>query len=98
MLYEARRKLTRDLGLLRIRAGARLRDYHKVADRYVTAIVQGAITDRTVGFQLRHGFNVIRVVSNYLRHDPESLGHAAVIEWVNSEIADVEGYSTDVWP
>ena len=103
MLYEARRKLTRELGLLRIRAGARLRDYHKVADRmsaeeYVAAIVQGAVTDRTVGFQLRHGFNVIGVVSNYLRHDPESLGHAAVIEWVNSEIAEKEGYTTDVWP
>jgi hypothetical protein len=27
------------------------------------------------------------VVSGYLRHDPESLGHAAVIEWLNPEVA-----------
>lgn len=102
-LYAARRKLTRDLGLLRIRAGARLRDYHTVADRmtaeeYVAALVRGEMADRTVSFQLRHDFHVIGVVSNYLRHDPESLGHAAVIEWVNSAVADREGYSTDVWP
>jgi len=31
LLYEARRALTVRLGLLRIRAGARLRGYHKYA-------------------------------------------------------------------
>jgi hypothetical protein len=29
---------------------------------------------------------VIGVVSNYLRHDPESLGYAAVIEWLNAAV------------
>lgn len=88
LLYQAREQLVRDLGLLRIRAGSRLRDYHTVAgtmspSEYVARVVDGTLVDRTLTFQLRRGFRVIGVISNYLRHDPESLGNAAVIEWVN---------------
>jgi GNAT superfamily N-acetyltransferase len=101
-LYAARETLARRLGLLRIRAGARLRDYHRHADRmtaeaYVAAVVRGALVDRTLTFQLRRGFRVLGVVANYLRHDPESLGYAAVIEWVNDEVAFREGYAPNVW-
>lgn len=89
-LYAAREDLVRRLGLLRIRAGARLRDYSRFAqdltpDEYVAAVVRGDIVDRTLTFQLRRGFRVIGIVSNYLRHDPESLGYAAVIEWINPD-------------
>ncbi|MGQ0712136.1 MAG: GNAT family N-acetyltransferase [Gemmatimonadaceae bacterium] len=102
-LYAAREALARTLGLLRIRAGARLRDYHRFADRmsaeeYAAAVVRGEIVDRTLTFQLRRGFRVIGVVSSYLRHDPESLGHAAVIEWVNPDVAEREGYRIVSWP
>ena len=91
LLYSARTDLAQRLGLWRIRAGARLRDYHKHADRmsaeaYTAAVVRGDLVDRTLTFQLRRGFSVLGVVSNYLRHDPESLGHAAVIEWKNPQI------------
>jgi len=91
-LYEVRRELCQRLGLLRIRAGARLRGYHALADRigpvgYVRRVVRGEISDPTLSFQLRHDFRVIAVVSDYLRHDPESLGYAAVIEWLNPEVA-----------
>ena len=101
-LYEARRELAVRLGLLRIRAGARLRGYHEHAQRmtaaeYVTAVERGEIGDPTLTFQLRRGFRVIGVVADYLRHDPESLGYAAVIEWVNPEVADVVGYVTPPW-
>ncbi len=87
-LYAARRALARELGLLRIRAGARLRDYHRhaarlTAERYVAAVVRGELGDRTLSFQLGQGFRVIGVVAGYLANDPESLGYAAVIEWVN---------------
>jgi GNAT superfamily N-acetyltransferase len=87
-LYEAREALVRRLGLWRIRAGARLRDYHRYADtmsaeQYVDAVVRGELRDRTLSFQLHRGFHVLGVVANYLRHDPESLGYAAVIEWKN---------------
>lgn len=102
-IYEGRRALARRLGLLRIRAGARLRDYHHHADRlspeaYVAEVVRGALGDRTLSFQLGQGFQVIGVVSGYLAHDPESLGHAAVIEWVNREVAARTGYTPPPWP
>lgn len=91
-IYEARRELARRKGLLRIRAGARLRGYSRYADvmgarDYVRAVVQGEIRDPTLTFQLRHGFRVIMTVDNYLHSDPESGGNAAIIEWLNREVA-----------
>jgi GNAT superfamily N-acetyltransferase len=86
-LYAARADLVRRLGLRRIRAGARLRGYHRHAakmspEAYVERVVAGQLRDPTLTFQLRQGFRVIAVVSGYLLHDEESLGHAAVIEWL----------------
>lgn len=97
-LYQARRDLTVRLGLLRIRAGARLRNYHRYATQmsaedYVIGVIRGELKDPTLSFQLRHGFEVLAVVSDYLRHDPESLGYAAVIEWINAEVARPEDYA-----
>jgi GNAT superfamily N-acetyltransferase len=97
-IYQARRDLVQRLGLLRIRAGARLRGYHAHAGRlspeeYVIAVIRGELADPTLCFQLRRGFQVMGVVSEYLRHDPESLGHAAVIEWINTAVATVADYA-----
>ncbi len=94
-LYEARRDLVARLGLLRIRAGARLRGYHRYADRmsaeeYAIEVARRTISDPTVSFQLRRGFHILAVVPGYLRNDPESLGHAAVIEWLNAAVARPE--------
>jgi GNAT superfamily N-acetyltransferase len=55
-LYEARRELTMRLGLRRIRAGARLRGYHRVADtmtavEYVRRVERGELRDPTLSFQ-----------------------------------------------
>jgi len=91
-LYRARRRLVRDLGLRRIRAGARLRGYHRHADRlspeqYVQAVVRGELRDPTLSFQLREGFEVVAIVPSYLHDDPESRGFAAVIEWLNPDVA-----------
>lgn len=85
-LYRARQKLVERLGLARIRAGSRLRGYHRFASRmtaaeYVAEVARGRHRDPTLSFQLRRGFRVLGVVSDYLRNDPESLGWAAVIEW-----------------
>jgi hypothetical protein len=102
-LYHARRRLARRLGLLRIRAGARLRGYHRVAslmtaEEYVVDVVAGRRRDPTLSFQLRRGFGVIGVVAGYLKHDPESLGWAAVIEWLNPEVAGpADRESQDAW-
>jgi ribosomal protein S18 acetylase RimI-like enzyme len=97
-LYRARFELAKRLGLLRIRAGARLRGYHQHAGsmsavEYVSRILRGELRDPTLSFQLRQGFEVIAVVSDYLRNDPESLGYAAVIEWLNPAVAKPEDHA-----
>jgi ribosomal protein S18 acetylase RimI-like enzyme len=95
-LYAARAALVRRLGLRRIRAGARLRGYHRYAPTlspqgYVMGVIQGTLHDPTLSFQLRQGFRVLAVVPEYLRHDPASGGHAAVIEWLNPESGLTDG-------
>jgi GNAT superfamily N-acetyltransferase len=55
-LYEARRELAIRLGLLRIRAGARLRGYHRHAGQltpaeYVERVESGELHDPTLSFQ-----------------------------------------------
>ncbi len=91
-LYRARRALVERLGLLRIRAGARLRGYHRhaaemSAEQYAVRVARGELSDPTVSFQIAQGFHILAVVEGYLRHDPESLGWAAVIEWINEQVA-----------
>ena len=91
-IYAARRDLCRRLGLARIRAGSRLRNYSKHAaemspEEYVRRVVDGDLRDATLSFQLAQGFRVIGVTQSYLPNDPDSQGHAAVIEWLNPEIA-----------
>ena len=99
-LYAARRDLVRRRGLWRIRAGARLCGYHRVADRmspedYLAAVAEHRLTDPTLTFQLAQGFRPMALVRNYLRHDPESLGHAVVIEWINPEMTLTPGDAAD---
>lgn len=96
-LYMVRRQFAERRGLLRIRAGARLRGYHRYADKwsaedYTERVVRGEVHDPTLTFQLRRGFEVMQVVGGYLRHDPESLGFAAIIEWLNPARAQPEDY------
>lgn len=92
-LYSARQRIAKRFGLLRIRAGARLRGYSTYAndmtpEQYVHKVKEGVIWDPTLSFQLRRGFRVLAVVRGYLREDPESMGYAAVIEWINPDVPD----------
>ena len=92
-LYATRRALIERLGLPRIRGGARLRSYHIYADRmsaadYVVKVVHGELHDQTLGFQLHEGFHVLAVVPHYLSKDPETLGYAALIEWLNPNMLE----------
>ena len=91
-LHRVRRELAVRHGMRRIRAAARLRGHHlhvqqMSPETYVERIVRGEMQDPTLSFQLSRGFEVIQVVSGYLRSDPESLGHAAVVEWLNPAMA-----------
>jgi hypothetical protein len=79
-------------GLLRIRAGARLRGDHADAnlptpDESIVKVVAEEIRDPPLTFQLLRDFRLLGVVSGYLANDPESLGYAAVIEKLNPELA-----------
>jgi len=96
-LYAARRRLVENLKLPRIRAGGRLRGYYRYADRmsaeeYAIKVIRGEIQGMTLAFQLKQGFRVLAVVSDYLPGDPESLGHVAVIEWINEQVATPSDY------
>lgn len=97
-LYRAREALVRQLELRRIRAGARIPGYDQHAERmspeeYVHAVVEGRLSDPTLSFQLNQGFQVIAIVSDYLRNDPESRGYAAIIEWINDAVATEEDFA-----
>jgi phosphoenolpyruvate carboxylase len=92
MLYKGRQEIVRKYNLKRIRAGARLRGYSKFEDKltpdeYAVQVVEKKLFDPTLSFQLNQGFVVIDVAKNYLFNDPESLGYAAVIEWLNPDVA-----------
>ncbi|MGP1273498.1 MAG: GNAT family N-acetyltransferase [Phycisphaerales bacterium] len=95
-LYQRGRfDLARQLGLWRVVAGSRLRGYHRYADRlspeeYTVEVVRGRLNDPTLSFQLHLGFRVTTVIADYFRGDPESRGYAAIIEWLNDEVADPE--------
>jgi len=96
-LYAARRRLVEDLTLPRIRAGARLRGYYRYADQmnaedYAMKVIRGEVKGMTLAFQLKQDFRVLAVVPDYLPGDPESLGYAAVIEWINTQAATPSDY------
>jgi ribosomal protein S18 acetylase RimI-like enzyme len=98
-LWGAHRALAERWGLLRIRGGGRLRDYHTYADQltaadYVLQVVQGLLWDRTLSIWLHEGCHVLAVVPHYLSDDPETLGYAAVTEWLNPQVVQPEHYAS----
>jgi GNAT superfamily N-acetyltransferase len=97
-IYAARRELTRSLQLRRIRAGARLRGYSQYKQQmsptdYVIKVINREIGDPTLSFQIKQGFRVLGVVHDYLHSDPDSCGHAALIEWMNHRVAQRRDYA-----
>jgi ribosomal protein S18 acetylase RimI-like enzyme len=88
-LYEARRQLAVRLNLRRIIAGGRLLNYYEYAkemsaEEYARKVVAGELEDPVLSFQLRNGFNFIRILPNYMR-DSRSMNYATFIEWKNPE-------------
>lgn len=90
--YQARRQLAGNLGVRRIRAGAGMRGYSRYADtlapeEYLMKVVNGQIPDPTLSFQLGQSFKILSLVPQYLEDDHETLGYAALIEWLNPVVA-----------
>ena len=88
-LYDARRKLATRLNLRRIIAGGRLFNYcehakEMFAEEYAKKVVAEEISDPVLSFQLKNGFQFIKILPNYLK-DRRSLDYAAFIEWKNPE-------------
>lgn len=57
-------------------------------------MIRGEIRSPTLSFQLREGFQVVKVVPGYLTSNLDSQGYAALIEGLNPTIArelDVAG-------
>ncbi|MFD1705371.1 GNAT family N-acetyltransferase [Siminovitchia sediminis] len=89
-LYEARRKLAKDLNLESIIFGGRIPNYEKYADQmsaeeYVSKVLEGDIYDPVIVFQTRNGFVCEGVMKDYIPKDKESLGYAALMVWKNPD-------------
>lgn len=89
LLYQARFDLARRLNLRRIVFGGRLYDYHEHAaqmgaEEYARRVEAGELTDAVLSFQLAQGFQLKRVMANYL-DDPNSLNYATFMEWINPD-------------
>lgn len=97
-LIVSQQEVARRLRLRRMRGGARLRDYHHyarqmTAPEYVIAVVHGQLLDHTLTFHLHEGFHVVAVVPHYLSDDSETLGYAALVEWLNPNTIQPEHYA-----
>jgi GNAT superfamily N-acetyltransferase len=87
-LYEARRTLCRAMNLKRIIAGGRLPGYrehaqHMSPEEYAKHVIWGDFYDPVLRFQLDEGFDYCGILHGYLPTDPESIGNAALIVWLN---------------
>lgn len=85
-LYRERERLLEDLSANRIRVGARIPGYARVAHRmtaeaYVDEVLREERTDPTLSFQLHMGFGFVALAAGYLPLDVESRGYAAIVEW-----------------
>ncbi len=88
-IYQARKALAIKLNLRRIIAGGRLFNYCEYADKlsaeeYVKKVLDGAISEPVLYFQIKNGFNFIKILPNYIK-DSRSLNYATFIEWKNPE-------------
>lgn len=89
-LYEGRRRIFRQLKLRRIIACGRLPGVQRrgAADVHRALCQKNAVgdfVDPVLSFQLREGFRYCGIMENYLPEDSDSLGHAALIAWVNPD-------------
>lgn len=95
-LYDARKKLVRELKIKGIVFAGRMPGYARRRRRfsspeaYLEAAENRQVRDSVLGFQLRNGFKPVRILKNYLPMDKESMGFAALMEWRNPDIANTE--------
>jgi predicted amidohydrolase/ribosomal protein S18 acetylase RimI-like enzyme len=87
-LYEARKKLAREMNLMRIVLGGRIPGYalHRkemTAREYVEKVINKSLIDPVLTTQLANGFVLKRLLESYMDSDKESSGYATLLEWSN---------------
>ena len=87
-LYEGRKRICKEFNLDSIVIGGRMPFFYKYAeqmsaDEYAQEVLQGKIYDPVLTFQMKNGFELNKVIANYLPGDVESLEYAALMEWKN---------------
>ena len=91
LLYDARHRLIRRLGLRGHVAGALPRGYAAFAgemaiEAYVGAVVRGTTSDPVLSVQLRRGYEVYGIIPDYV-DDPACANHGVFIVWRNPDRA-----------
>ncbi|WP_342511394.1 GNAT family N-acetyltransferase [Sporosarcina sp. FSL K6-1522] len=89
-LYDGRRRICQEFNLDSIIIGGRMPNFYKYAehmsaDEYVQAVMAGNLYDPVLTFQLKNGFQLKKVIANYLPNDVESLEYGALMEWKNTD-------------
>lgn len=87
-LFQAQRRLARRANLQRIITTARLSGYASKAgemtpEAYAMRVIWGDIADPAMRFKMSQGFQYCGVLHGYQPEDEESLGHAALLAWLN---------------
>ncbi|MDP4663173.1 MAG: bifunctional GNAT family N-acetyltransferase/carbon-nitrogen hydrolase family protein [Salibacteraceae bacterium] len=87
-LYDARKELCENLNLSAIVAGGRISGFGKHSQeltprQYIEKVQRNELYDPILSFQLANGFQVKRILSNYLEGDVQSNEYATLIEWNN---------------
>jgi GNAT superfamily N-acetyltransferase len=89
-LTDVTRILVREERLWRMVGASRLPGYHQHAasmgiEEYVAAVKSGRLFDPVLSLHLKDGWSVVKPIHGYLQHDEESLGWAAVMQWINPD-------------
>lgn len=87
-LYDARKKLAREFNLRGIVIGGRIPGYAQHADKltpheYVQQVQEKHLFDPVLTAQLANGFELKRLLKDYLPSDEDSAGWATHMEWAN---------------
>lgn len=88
-LYNARKALCKERNLKGIVFAGRMPNYAKKKKKvkspqdYVQQVIDKKIKDPVIGFQLRNGFEFVKVLKGYLVSDIDSGSHAAFMIWKN---------------
>jgi len=60
----------------------------KTPENYLQMVQNKEIRDHVINFQIRNGFEILGLITNYLEYDVDSLGYAVHMVWRNAGYVD----------